>query len=106
MDPGDAGVSGSAPTAPSLWDTFDGETFEPVRDGSRLGRQLLCVRSRLIDGQWHTLAELSETCEASEASVSARIRDLRKRRFGSHEIEHEYVTRGLWRYRMVIAPRA
>jgi hypothetical protein len=54
----------------------------------------------MADGQWHTLEGLSRACGASEASVSARLRDARKARFGSHVIEREYVRRGLWQYRM------
>lgn len=86
-------------TALELW-RFDGETYVPERDGERLGAQLVAVRTELLDHRWHTLAELARSCHASEASVSARIRDLRKRRFGAYVVEREYLTGGLWRYRI------
>lgn len=80
---------------------FDGETYDEDRDGERLGAQLLAVRDAFLDRQWHYLADLATAAHASEASVSARIRDLRKRRFGGYTIEREYVSGGLWRYRMI-----
>jgi hypothetical protein len=81
---------------------FGGDTYDPDRDGSRLQRQLAAITAAMRDGAWHTLAELHQTCGAPEASVSARIRDLRKAKFGSHQIESAYVERGLWRYRMIV----
>lgn len=79
---------------------FDGKTYDPKRDQIRLKGQMLRVYTQLKDGQWHTLRELSDKTGDPEASVSARIRDLRKERFGSHVIEHDRVDKGLWRYRM------
>lgn len=80
---------------------FDGETIDGPRDDARLGRQLTLVRDAMSDGAWHTLRELSMRVPASQPSVSARIRDLRKARFGAHKIERRHVSRGLWEYRMV-----
>lgn len=80
---------------------FDGETFEAERDGKRLGSQLERVRDAMRDGQWWTLIDLAMECGGSEASVSARLRDLRKPKFGNHIIERQYVKDGLWQYRMV-----
>jgi hypothetical protein len=79
---------------------FDGRTFVQARDGGRLGKQMEAVLREMADGAWYTLQELSLATGAPEASVSARIRDLKKQRFGSHKIESEYVRRGLWQYRM------
>lgn len=81
--------------------SFDGITYDRPRDGKRLSTQLRLVHGALLTGRWFTLAELAEISHGSEASVSARIRDLRKPRFGGYEIEREYVSRGLWRYRLV-----
>ena len=36
----------------------------------------------------------------AKAGVSARIRDLKKERFGAYVIEKQRVSGGLWRYRM------
>lgn len=84
-------------------DVFDGETIDATRDSARLGHQLALVRRVLADGRWITLDRLSLVTGAPAASVSARIRDLRKARFGAHTIERRRVahTRGLWEYRMV-----
>jgi hypothetical protein len=79
---------------------IDGGTFNPERDGDRLRRQLVRVRSLMLDGRWRTLAEISLVTGYPEASVSARLRDLRKARFGSHLVEREYVSKGLWKYRV------
>ena len=79
---------------------FDGRTYVHERDGGRLASQHKRVLSALEAGGWWTLRELSLATGAPEASVSARIRDLKKARFGSHKIESQYVRRGLWQYRM------
>lgn len=79
---------------------FDGETYEPGRDHARLTRQLDMVRDIMEDRDWYTLRELSVGTGQPEASVSARIRDLRKPKFGGHDVERQYVGKGLWKYRM------
>jgi len=81
---------------------FDGATYSHDRDHVRLGKQMLAVVEVLKDGDWHTLAELSQRTGYPEASISARIRDCRKARFGGKEIVSDYVRRGLWRYRLVL----
>ena len=82
--------------------TFDGNTFDDQRDGSRLQAQLDRVHSVMADGAWRTLHDLSEACGSPEASVSARLRDLRKPKFGGYEVERRYVRRGLHEYRLVV----
>lgn len=80
---------------------FDGATFDPDRDHERLAKQLTAVRRAMSDHEWHTLYALSLTTLAPEASVSARIRDLRKAKHGGHTIERRYMGGGLWEYRLV-----
>jgi hypothetical protein len=82
---------------------FDGATYDPALDGPRLGGQLAAVRRALASGGWWTLRELSTFCGGSEAGVSARLRDLRKAKFGGHEVDRERVPggSGLWRYRLL-----
>jgi hypothetical protein len=80
----------------------DGETFDAERDSDRLGRQMTAVRACLSDGNWWTLARLSRAVGGSEASVSARIRDLRKDRFGGHTVERAYAGEGVWKYRLAL----
>lgn len=89
------------PTLPSSPVTFDGATIVPDRDTGRLAAQLDRVRAAMAGGQWVTLASLAQATGDPEASCSARLRDLRKPKFGGHTIERQYVSRGLFRYRMV-----
>lgn len=84
---------------------FDGETFDAEHDLSRLGRQLDRVKAALerAKGKWLTLAEISERTKDPQASISARIRDLRKEKFGGYEVERRRrgdPKLGLWEYRI------
>lgn len=75
---------------PSLFETaprFDGATFDAALDGDRLRRQLGRVFELMRDGAWRSLPEIAAATGDGEASVSARIRDLRKRKFGSHDVQ-------------------
>jgi hypothetical protein len=78
---------------------FHGETFDQHRDGARLSAQAERTYNVMKSGAWQTLASLSMVTGDPQASVSARIRDLRK---AGYTVEREYVSRGLWRYRMVV----
>jgi hypothetical protein len=94
------------PPPPARPPRFDGATYVPVReaepdsDRERLARQLDAVKAVLLDHEWHRLSELARRCGGSEAAVSARIRDLRKSRFGEYTITRRYVSRGLHEYRL------
>ena len=83
---------------------FGGETYDDARDGDRLNKQLKLVKQLMLDGQWRSLAAISEVVQAPGASVSARLRDLRKTQFGSHEVERLYVGNGLHLYRLITNP--
>ena len=50
----------------------------PPQDTERLCSQQLRVRALMTPGRWWTLCDLAHAVGASEAGVSARIRDLRK----------------------------
>lgn len=79
---------------------FDGSTFDATRDQSRLTAQLDAVRRLMIDGSWRTLAQIEQATGHPQASVSARLRDLRKPQFGRWTVERKYITRGQWAYRL------
>jgi len=81
--------------------TFDGSTFDERQDGERLESLLVRVARFMDDGCWHTLAEVCAACGGTEASCSARLRDLRKERHGGRIVDHRRVRAGLWRYRLV-----
>jgi hypothetical protein len=80
--------------------SFGGSTYEPERDGERLSGQLQAVYRLMSDGEWRTLAEIKERVGGTDASVSARLRDLRKANFGSHVVDRRYVANGLYEYRL------
>jgi len=77
-----------------------GDTYDPDRDGNRLNRQARAVWGVMADGRWHTLQGIAITIGEPEASISARLRDFRKPRFGSHIVERRYLADGLWEYRL------
>ena len=79
---------------------FDGTTYDPERDHNRLKSLLGRVWTVMSDGKWHTLAELGWRAEGSEAGVSARLRDLRKRRFGGYRVDRRRIVEGLHEYRL------
>ena len=80
---------------------FDGITINDERDNGRLTKQLDAVRAAMLKWpEWWTLAHLAETTGYPEASVSARLRDLRKAKFGGYNVERKYVERGIWAYRV------
>jgi len=62
--------------------------------------QLAKVRSLMLDGQWRSLIEIAAATESPQASVSARLRDLRKAKFGGYTVERRVLARGLFEYRV------
>ena len=79
----------------------DGATFDPELDGKRLGSRLKIVAFCLSNGHYWTLSALSGAANCSECSASARLRDLRKPRFGGYLIERKRFKDGMWMYRIV-----
>lgn len=79
---------------------FDGETYSPEQDGPRLHRQLNVVKAWMLERGWHTLREIADGTGEPEASVSARLRDLRKEKFGSYTVERRRRSVGLHEYRV------
>jgi hypothetical protein len=81
---------------------FDGETYVEERDRERLSRQLRLVLDLMSDQAWRTLDQISSAIGGEPpASVSARLRDLRKERFGAHTVDRWYIRRGLFAYRVI-----
>lgn len=87
---------------------FGGRTFVAELDARRLGAQLTRVLSVMSDARWRTLSELQADILATmnkrdpEASLSARLRDIRKL-YGEEAMESRRRTEdgidGLWEYR-------
>jgi len=81
---------------------FDGSTYEPIKDQKRLTGQLNRVYEFMKHGNWWSLAAISHYTGGSQASVSARLRDLRKEKFGSYIIDRRRMgNSGLFQYRLV-----
>jgi len=85
---------------------FDGTTYRHDADGKRLGEQMRRVRQVMVegfgDGLWWTLKQIHNVTGFPEASISARLRDLRKPRFGEHTVERRRCAEGAgtWEYRV------
>lgn len=87
---------------------FGGRTFNATLDAERLGAQLTRVITAMSDNKWRTLSEIQARIQATtgkrdpEASVSARLRDIRKL-YGEQAMESRRRTEdgvdGLWEYR-------
>lgn len=100
---------------------IDGDTFEPALDEVRLVGQFALIwdvferaRRGLVRSEWVTLGEIRNIVSAyhrvtiSEASISARLRDFRKARYGGHHIERRRrgnPKAGLHEYRLVPHPK-
>ena len=83
---------------------FDGPDYDPELDHVRLRKQHERIRNLMLDGTWRTLAEIAEFTEDPEASISAQLRHLRKKRFGSFCLEKQRrgeAEHGLWEYRLL-----
>lgn len=78
-----------------------GKTFNAARDGRRLGAQLQRVHDFVVGRGWTTLGEISKNTNSPQASVSARLRDLRHMGF---LVETEFVAKGLHKYRVTDPP--
>lgn len=84
---------------------FDGKTYNPKRDKTRLSSQLSRVKRVMMGGAWLTIPAIRERIALpnvtdSEAGISARIRDLRKSRFGGHEVQRKRLVGGSFAYRV------
>ena len=77
---------------------FDGHHYEPKKDRYRLSGQIEKIfkfiqkHSTDLFGmeKWMTVGEISVYTEFPEASISAQLRNLRKEKFGGHNIQGRY----------------
>lgn len=87
----------------SLMPHFSGRTYSAPRDHARLTGQNQRVFDAMRGGEWFTLREISALASAPEASVSARMRDLRKERFGAHTVNsRSREGKGTWEYQLIV----
>lgn len=67
----------------------------------RLMAQQIRILDLMRDGAWRTLQEIADVTGDPTPSISAQLRHLRKRKFGSHVVEKRHVGNGLYQYRIV-----
>ena len=83
---------------------FDGATYDPAFDYQRLESQLERIKTLMSDGEFRTLAQIRNIIGGSEAGISARLRDLRKEKFGSYIVNRKRVgdpSAGLHAYQLI-----
>lgn len=66
----------------------------------RLHAQQVRILELMRDGRWRTLQEIADVTGDPTPSVSAQLRHLRKRRFGSHVVRKRNIGGGLWEYQV------
>jgi hypothetical protein len=69
---------------------FDGADVT-ASDMPRLWKGLQAVKAFLSDGQWHTVAEIARVTQQPENSAQANCRNLRKEKFGAHDVQRKRV---------------
>ena len=83
--------------------SFDGETVRAI-DIPRLAGLVAKVYELMRDGEHRTLTAIARACGCLETSASARLRDLRKERFGAHTVEARQVSTNplVYEYRLIL----
>ena len=89
---------------------FDGETYHAKHDEERLSSCFDYVKDILECGHWMTLSEIQQQVVDewgnyySLTTISARIRDLRKDKFGGNTVERRRrgdPSSGLFEYKLI-----
>jgi len=90
---------------------FSGSNYEAKFDEARLTGQIERVYNAMKDGEWRTLSEIQTRImemtrkNDGEASISAQLRNLKKKDFGKHTLEKrsrgERVS-GLYEYKLTV----
>ena len=69
---------------------FDGAAYEPKLDWRRLV-EILRVYDCMKDGQWRAFSDIEGATGDPQASISAQLRNLRKPKFGGHQVEKKRI---------------
>lgn len=83
--------------SPKAFNHFGGATYDPARDRERLGAQFCRIVELMADGKARTLQEIARETGFPEASISARLRDIRKH-YGTDAMESRRGDRNQWIY--------
>jgi predicted transcriptional regulator len=70
-------------------------------DELRFKQQVVRVAAYMADSQWRSLRAIAAALNLPVQSVSARLRDLRKERYGTHEVERRPLMKGVYEYRLI-----
>lgn len=84
---------------------FDGPEYEPELDKVRLTGQIERVYNLMKDMRWRSLNEIAAATHDPQSSVSAQLRHLRKKKFGSHIINKRRrgnPMNGLYEYQLIV----
>lgn len=83
--------------------SFDGPDLLAL-DVPRLAGQTAKVFELMRDGEFRTLTQIARACGCLETSAGARLRDLRKERFGGHRVVSRQVsgTSLLYEYQLIL----
>ncbi len=84
--------------------SFDGVTYEPKFDATRLRGEMRHVYNVMRHGDWRTIRDIAFETTYSHAGISARLRDLRKVRWGSHTVNRRRrgdPKRGIFEYQLL-----
>ena len=82
---------------------FDGPDYDRDRDHTRLKGQLGRTYDVMCDRRWRTLGEIEAITGDPQASISARLRDFPKVKFGQRLVEKRLrgdPKSGRWEYRL------
>ncbi len=80
---------------------FCGRTFDDKLDRKRLCAQGKRVLTVMRDGNWRTLGEIEVVTHDPQASISARLRQIRAGGYTVERRRRDDPSRGLHEYRLV-----
>lgn len=84
----------------------DGDTYEAMRDRKRLDKQMVRVFELMKDGVWRRKEQIVMVTGDDWASSGARLRDLRKAKFGGYRVDRRPIGNGAFEYRLLINKEA
>lgn len=80
-------------------------TYEARLDKDRLDTMLGRVFMLMKDAKWRTVPEIAAVVPGSHTGISARLRDLRKEKFGGHILNRRRRGEpedGLWEFQLLV----
>ena len=80
---------------------FDGDDYDSTRDKERLTKQRDKIRMYMEGRDYLTVQEVAEFFNYPENSVSAQMRNLRKKKFGGRIVDREYFGNGLYKFKLM-----